>query len=96
MLDLFQGTLVRVWDTVTGERLHELGRGADLAEIISIAFSFNSAWLVMSSVKGTIHVFALVAPDADQKFELNGVTMCSYLFVSFQSATHRAVSANGF
>jgi len=60
-----KGTLVRVWDTVTGELLQELRRGADRAEIYSISFNFNSAWLAVSSDKGTVHVFSLFAPDGE-------------------------------
>eukprot|EP00301_Raphidiophrys_heterophryoidea_P023564 c7404_g1_i1.p1 GENE.c7404_g1_i1~~c7404_g1_i1.p1 ORF type:complete len:366 (-),score=106.31 c7404_g1_i1:250-1347(-) len=61
-----KGTLVRVWDTVTGELLQELRRGADRAEIFSISFNFNSAWLAVSSDKGTVHVFSLIAPDGEK------------------------------
>ena len=34
-------------------------RGADRAEIHSLAFSGNNQWLAVSSDKGTIHVFSL-------------------------------------
>lgn len=54
-----KGTLIRIFDTATGTPLQELRRGADSAEIYSIAFNFNSAWLAVSSDKGTIHVFKL-------------------------------------
>ena len=53
------GTLIRVFDTATGAALQELRRGADKAEIYSIAFSPTSQWLACSSDRGTIHVFAL-------------------------------------
>ena len=59
-----KGTLIRVWDTVSGELLQELRRGADRAEIHSIVFSFNAAWMAVSSDKGTVHVFSLVPPDS--------------------------------
>jgi len=58
--------LIRIWDTANGELLQELRRGADRAEIFSISFNFNACWLAVSSDKGTVHVFSLVAPDADQ------------------------------
>jgi len=54
-----QGTLVRIFDTQTGQTLNELRRGTDRAEIYSINFSANSDWLCVSSDKGTIHIFAL-------------------------------------
>lgn len=52
------GTLIRIFDTTTGAALQELRRGADKAEIYSIAFSPTSQWLACSSDRGTIHVFA--------------------------------------
>jgi len=54
-----RGTLVRIWDTVTGDKLQELRRGADVAEIYSICFSKDNKWLTLSSDKNTVHVFAL-------------------------------------
>lgn len=54
-----KGTIVRVHDTASGERLHELRRGADRAEIHSLTFSAAMDWLAVSSDKGTIHIFAI-------------------------------------
>lgn len=54
-----KGTLIRIFDTATGTPLQELRRGADRAEIYSIAFHNNSQWLAVSSDKGTVHVFSL-------------------------------------
>lgn len=76
-----RGTLVRVFSTEDGSKLHEvsqfhfflsrltsfrsyrfliqLRRGADRAEIYSIAFSPLADWLAVSSDKGTVHVFGL-------------------------------------
>lgn len=39
--------------------LMQLRRGADRAEIYSLAFSSNAQWLAVSSDKGTVHVFTL-------------------------------------
>jgi len=53
-----KGTLIRVWDTLSGKQLQELRRGADHAEIQSICFSpKTSQFLAVSSDKGTIHIF---------------------------------------
>eukprot|EP00262_Sarcandra_glabra_P016738 TRINITY_DN555_c0_g1_i1.p1 TRINITY_DN555_c0_g1~~TRINITY_DN555_c0_g1_i1.p1 ORF type:complete len:449 (-),score=41.62 TRINITY_DN555_c0_g1_i1:160-1506(-) len=54
-----KGTLVRVFNTVDGTLLQEVRRGADRAEIYSLAFSANAQWLAVSSDKGTVHVFSL-------------------------------------
>lgn len=54
-----KGTLIRIFDTETGSLLQELRRGCDRAEIQCITFSYSRQWLVVSSDKGTIHLFAL-------------------------------------
>ncbi|PON39500.1 WD repeat containing protein [Parasponia andersonii] len=54
-----KGTLVRIFNTLDGSLLQELRRGADRAEIYSLAFSSNAQWLAVSSDKGTVHVFSL-------------------------------------
>ncbi|KAI3917379.1 hypothetical protein MKW98_027298 [Papaver atlanticum] len=54
-----KGTLVRVFNTSNGTLLQEVRRGADRAEIYSLAFSPNTQWLAVSSNKGTVHVFKL-------------------------------------
>eukprot|EP00250_Pteridium_aquilinum_P017964 c23870_g1_i1 orf=376-1677(-) len=58
----YKGTLVRIFNTLDGTRLREVRRGADKAEIYSIAFSLNAQWLALSSDKGTVHVFTLRGP----------------------------------
>lgn len=52
-----KGTLIRIFNTVTGEPLQELRRGADKADIYSLSFHKTSEWLAVSSDKGTVHVF---------------------------------------
>ncbi|KAL8160691.1 hypothetical protein V2J09_002228 [Rumex salicifolius] len=54
-----KGTLVRVFNTVDGSLLQEVRRGADRAEIYSLAFSPTAHWLAVSSDKGTVHIFSL-------------------------------------
>ncbi|KAL4366197.1 hypothetical protein GQ457_05G002300 [Hibiscus cannabinus] len=54
-----KGTLIRIYNTVDGSLLQEVRRGADRAEIYSLAFSSNAEWLAVSSDKGTVHVFSL-------------------------------------
>jgi WD40 repeat protein len=58
-----KGTLIRVFDTQSGQLQQELRRGADRAEIYSICFNGNSQFLATSSDKGTVHIFAL-SPQA--------------------------------
>jgi WD40 repeat protein len=56
-----KGTLIRIFDTATGQLLNELRRGMDRAEIYSIAFNKESTRICVSSDKGTIHIFNLDA-----------------------------------
>ncbi|KAK9714250.1 hypothetical protein RND81_06G081500 [Saponaria officinalis] len=64
-----KGTLVRVFNTFDGTLLQEVRRGADRAEIYSLAFSTTAQWLAVSSDKGTIHVFGLKVNSAPQTNE---------------------------
>lgn len=59
-----KGTLVRVYNTIDGTLLQEVRRGADRAEIYSLAFSSTAQWLAVSSDKGTVHVFSLKVNSA--------------------------------
>ncbi|XP_043390334.1 WD repeat domain phosphoinositide-interacting protein 4 isoform X3 [Chelonia mydas] len=54
-----QGTLIRLFDTQSKEKLVELRRGTDPATLYCINFSHDSSFLCASSDKGTVHVFAL-------------------------------------
>ncbi|GFQ05704.1 autophagy-related protein 18a [Phtheirospermum japonicum] len=54
-----KGTLVRIFNTHDGSLIQEVRRGADRAEIHSLAFSDTAQWLAVSSDKGTVHVFNL-------------------------------------
>ncbi|KAL0305347.1 UNVERIFIED_CONTAM: Autophagy-related protein 18a [Sesamum angustifolium] len=60
-----KGTLVRVYNTHDGSLLQEVRRGADRAEIYSLAFSPTAQWLAVSSDKGTVHVFSLKASSGN-------------------------------
>ncbi|KAM3378116.1 autophagy-related protein 18a-like [Capsicum galapagoense] len=59
-----KGTLVRVFNTLDGSLVQEVRRGADRAEIYSLAFSPTAQWLAVSSDKGTVHVFNLKVDSA--------------------------------
>ncbi|KAL5712976.1 Autophagy-related protein 18a [Ranunculus cassubicifolius] len=65
-----KGTLVRIYNTLDGTLLQEVRRGADRAEIYSLAFSATAQWLAVSSDKGTVHVFSLkvnpVSPEPEK------------------------------
>jgi WD40 repeat protein len=62
-----QGTIIRLWNSSTGEMLQELRRGANKAEIYCINFNYDAKFLVCSSDKGTAHVFALTEGEVAYK-----------------------------
>ncbi|GFY90590.1 transducin/WD40 repeat-like superfamily protein [Actinidia rufa] len=64
-----KGTLVRIFNTLDGSLLQEVRRGADRAEIYSLAFSSTAQWLALSSDKGTVHVFSLKVDSASLGIE---------------------------
>lgn len=59
-----KGTLVRIWDSVTGKLVRELRRGTDKAEIYGVAFRPDEQELCVWSDKGTVHIFTLVVSGA--------------------------------
>ncbi|XP_042518316.1 autophagy-related protein 18a-like [Macadamia integrifolia] len=65
-----KGTLVRIYNTLDGTLLQEVRRGADRAEIYSLAFSSSAEWLAVSSDKGTVHVFNLKVNSGSSGNEL--------------------------
>jgi WD40 repeat protein len=60
-----KGTLIRLWDTATGDALREFRRGMDRAEIYCICFDPITTFLACSSDKGTIHIFSLADPSVN-------------------------------
>eukprot|EP00727_Mastigamoeba_balamuthi_P009401 m51a1_g5083 putative wd repeat domain phosphoinositide-interacting protein 3 (349) ;mRNA; r:242275-244842 len=54
-----RGTVLRVFNTATGELVKEVRRGADAAVVYSLALSPDGRLLVASSDRGTCHVFQI-------------------------------------
>ena len=52
-----KGSLIRLFDTSTGAFLKGLRRGNDSAEIYSINFDKTSQYVLITSNKGTVHIF---------------------------------------
>lgn len=60
-----QGTLLRVFDLRALDQVAEYRRGSDHAIIFSLAFSPGNRWLASTSDKGTLHIFDLRPPNAE-------------------------------
>uniref|UniRef100_A0A0N4ZLX2 WD_REPEATS_REGION domain-containing protein n=1 Tax=Parastrongyloides trichosuri TaxID=131310 RepID=A0A0N4ZLX2_PARTI len=62
-----KGTVIRIWDVSTGDKLFEFSRGVSrCVSIYSIAFSPCSTYLATSSNTETVHVFKLIT-QSDNK-----------------------------
>jgi WD repeat-containing protein 45 len=61
-----KGTLIRLWNTSTGDLLKELRRGTDRAEIFCLAFNMNASYLACTSDKGTLHIFHIEDSELTQ------------------------------
>lgn len=59
-----RGTIVRVFNSETGQKLHQLRRGSYAATIHYISFSLNSNMVAVTSDSDTVHIFKLI-PDGD-------------------------------
>lgn len=53
------GTLIKIFDTKSGELLYELRRGSTVSEIYSLAFTNDDKFIACCSSNGTIHIFQL-------------------------------------
>jgi WD repeat-containing protein 45 len=92
-----KGTLIRIFDTATGDRLREFRRGADRAEIYSLAFSPNSKYVCCSSDKGTIHVFSLdreTQAEVDNRNQKSSLSFMKGMLPSYFSSEWSFVQAH--
>uniref|UniRef100_A0AC35GBK8 WD repeat domain phosphoinositide-interacting protein 4 n=1 Tax=Panagrolaimus sp. PS1159 TaxID=55785 RepID=A0AC35GBK8_9BILA len=62
-----KGTVVKIFDTRTRELFYELRRGVDNAALHCLRFSYDSCYLLVSSDKGTVHVFSLKESDNERQ-----------------------------
>lgn len=62
-----KGTLIRIFDTASGDQLKEVRRGSSQAKIWSIAFSSDNRYLCCVASSGSVHLFDIstTAPNAN-------------------------------
>ena len=90
--------MIRVFSTVgICEKLYEFRRGTESAMIYSLAFSFDSNFLCVSSDTTTIHIFALRDRRRNRSTTFNDAMgdLCNFKvqphcpsFCSFSGVTH--------
>jgi len=69
-----KGTLLRVFDTETGEKINEVRRGADQAVITDITIDSANHFMACCSDKGTVHVFSLKPQVENKKSNLSALS----------------------
>ncbi|CAB0000026.1 unnamed protein product [Nesidiocoris tenuis] len=77
-----KGTLIRIFDTSTGDKLMELRRGANVATIYCMNFNQNSTWLCVSSDHGTVHVFSVEDQKLNKQSSLASTSFLPKYFSS--------------
>lgn len=84
-----KGTLIRIFDTWTGNLVNELRRGSQSATIYSINFSPDTSFVAASSSHGTIHVFSTEDSTKNKTSSLvsTATSMMGNLFGSSSSST---------
>lgn len=65
-----KGTIIRIFNTITGNKIHEFRRGSYSALIHKLTFNLNSSLIVATSDTETIHIFRLL-PEEDLTNDLN-------------------------
>ncbi|KAG2754640.1 hypothetical protein P692DRAFT_20827233 [Suillus brevipes Sb2] len=66
-----RGTLVRIWDTLSGKLIRVFRRGSDKAEIYGVAFRPDEKEVCVWSDKGTVHVFSLMSGPCNRQSSLS-------------------------
>ncbi|KRX74889.1 WD repeat domain phosphoinositide-interacting protein 3 [Trichinella sp. T6] len=84
-----KGTLIRIFDSQNGLKLHEFRRGTNPAVIYSISFNVDSTLLCVGSGHGTVHVFSLSGssityPKRSEKNFLKKYMSAKHSFVRIQ------------
>ncbi|KRY42263.1 WD repeat domain phosphoinositide-interacting protein 3, partial [Trichinella spiralis] len=87
-----KGTLIRIFDSQNGLKLHEFRRGTNPAVIYSISFNVDSTLLCVGSGHGTVHVFSLSGssityPKKSEKNFLKKYMSAKHSFVRIQVPT---------
>ncbi|KAF7804834.1 autophagy-related protein 18a-like [Senna tora] len=90
-----KGTLIRIFETANGTLLQEVRRGANAAEIYSLAFSSTAQWLAVSSDKGTVHVFSLRVNSSGPEHEKSQSTSNSDAAIAPSSSSRSFINFKG-
>jgi len=79
-----KGTLIRVFDSLSGNILTELRRGSQPANIYSVNFNSDSTLLCVASDHGTIHIFSICQGTKNKQLQ-SSLASASFLPKYFSS-----------
>jgi WD repeat-containing protein 45 len=82
-----RGTLLRIWDTVTGRMIKEFRRGLEVVCITSISFDNSSEYICICSSKGTVHIYKL-----NETNKLSNLTYISEYLPNYFSSEWSSIS----
>lgn len=85
-----KGTLVRIFNTLTGDQLNEVRRGADQAVISDISFDPDNKFVAVASDKGTIHLYN-INDEGNQKSSFSALSGLVSYFGSKWSASQMRI-----
>ena len=85
-----KGTIINIFDIVKNKITRTLRRGLDETEIRNIDFNKNSEYLIVDSIKGTIHLynlksvsyFSILGEYSVSKLYFKNIQCCYILFVN--------------
>uniref|UniRef100_A0A673VGD2 WD repeat domain 45B n=1 Tax=Suricata suricatta TaxID=37032 RepID=A0A673VGD2_SURSU len=77
-----KGTLIRIFDTSSGDLIQELRRGSQAANIYCINFNPDASLICVSSDHGTVHIFAAEDPKRNKQSSLASASFLPKYFSS--------------
>lgn len=80
-----RGTILRIFNTKTGENINEFRRGTGAALIYYLNFSFDDSYIALSSDHGTGHIFKLNKDNSDNEKD---ETKNSYNIINYISQNY--------
>jgi WD40 repeat protein len=89
-----KGTLVRIFDTATGNKIREVRRGSTMATIYCIAFNVTSSLLCCTSDTGTLHIWDITENGVNRSSNLsfvNYVVDVQYTASEWSVSEHRGL-----
>lgn len=66
-----KGTIIRIFDIITGEKKYEFRRGSNYSKINNMVFSADSKFLALLSDRNTIHIYNLYDSTSNRKSSLS-------------------------